>query len=176
MKAREWQNKAFEVVGRCNRSDSREVIPVNACVGSGKTNVAAYAIGDFIRENIDGKTIQMFITPRIKLCAQQADEIKDFIESQFGIKAKKDFDIIRKDCTQKELDLKSSLFASKHAVFIVCDESLWGTERDGRDVRCPMWMKFLEKRAAEGYKLGNIILDEAHNYTSKHDKLFGKGA
>lgn len=176
MKAREWQSKAYDVVNRCNASDGSEVIPVNACVGSGKTNVAAYALGDFIKKNLDGKTVQMFVTPRIKLCAQQANEIQGFIEEEFGLKAKADFDIIRKDCTQRDIDLKSDVFTSKHAIFIVCDESLWGIEKDGTEKRIKMWMKFLRAREAEGYKLGNFALDEAHNYTASHDKIFGKGA
>lgn len=176
MKAREWQTKAFEVIGRCNSSDKTEVIPVNACVGSGKTNVAAYALGDFIARNRASKTIQMFVTPRIKLCEQQANEIIRFIRDQFGLEVKRDYEMIRKDCTQRDLDLKADFFGAKHAIFVVCDESLWGIERDKTEKRFPAWKSFLKKRVDAGYKLGNFILDEAHNYTGNHEQIFGKDA
>ena len=79
MTHREWQIESFKKLDRCNISNKQEVIPINACVGSGKTNVASYSLGSFIKNNQDKKTIQAFITPRIKLCAQQAKEIEEFI-------------------------------------------------------------------------------------------------
>ena len=56
MEHRSWQKTAFEVVERCNSNAQHNIIPVNAYVGSGKTNVAAYAIGDFIMKNKSSKT------------------------------------------------------------------------------------------------------------------------
>ena len=177
MKHRSWQKTAFKVVERCNSNAQHNIIPVNACVGSGKTNVAAYAIGDFIMKNKSSKTAQMFITPRIRLCAQQAEEIASFLEAEFNLKNGKDFDIIRKDCTQHDLDLKSKTFSSQHAVFVVCDESLWGLEQDGSEKRWNKWMNFLSKLTEEkGYLLGNAVFDEAHNFTANRDKVYGEGA
>ena len=126
MEHRSWQKAAFRVVERCNSDAQHNVIPVNACVGSSKTNVAAYAFGDFIMKNRASNTAQMFVTPRIRLCAQQAEEIASFLEAEFGLKNGRDFDIIRQDCTQHDLDLKSKPFTSMHAIFVVCDESLLG--------------------------------------------------
>ena len=173
---RSWQKAAFEVVERCNGNTQHNIIPVNACVGSGKTNVAAYAIGDFIVKNRAAKTAQMFVTPRIRLCAQQAEEIASFLEAEFNLKNGKDFDIIRKDCTQHDLDLKSKTFTSQHAVFVVCDESLWGVEQDGSEKRWSKWMHFLKRELEEkmGYLLGNVVLDEAHNFTTEHKKIYGE--
>lgn len=173
MDHRSWQLDAFKKIDICNSNELHNVIPVNACVGSGKTNVAAYAIGKFIKDNIGGKTFQMFVTPRIRLCAQQADEITAFIEAEFGLVEGRDFDIIRKDCTQHDLDLTSGVFTSKHAIAVVCDESLWGIEVDGTEKRWSRWMHFLGKISSDGYKLGNVALDEAHNYTACRDKIFG---
>lgn len=172
---RSWQKDAFAVVERCNSNAQHNAIPVNACVGSGKTNVAAYAIGDFIMKNLHGKTIQMFVTPRIRLCAQQAKEVSDFIESEFGLHPGKDFDIIRKDCTQHDIDLKAKSFTSKHAVFVVCDESLWGVEQDGTEHRWHKWLHFFKKLSGNGYLFGNAVFDEAHNFTANRDKVFGEG-
>ena len=145
MEHRSWQKDAFEIVNRCNANAQNNVIPVNACVGSGKTNVAAYAIGDFIMKNRSSKTAQMFVTPRIRLCAQQAEEIASFLDAEFSLKNGRDFDIIRKDCTQHDIDLNSKTFSAKHAVFVVCDESLWGIEQDGSEKRWNKWMNFLSK-------------------------------
>ena len=177
MEHRNWQKTSFEVIERCNSNDQHNVIPVNACVGSGKTNVAAYAIGDFIMKNKSSKTAQMFVTPRIRLCAQQAEEIASFLDAEFSLKNGRDFDIIRKDCTQHDIDLNSKTFSSKHAVFVVCDESLWGIEQDGSEKRWSKWMSFLSKLSEEkGYLLGNAVFDEAHNFTANRDKVYGKGA
>ena len=173
---RSWQRAAFEVVERCNSNAQHNIIPVNACVGSGKTNAAAYAIGDFIMKNRAAKTAQMFVTPRIRLCAQQAEEIASFLEAEFNLKNGRDFDIIRKDCTQHDLDLKSRTFTSQHAVFVVCDESLWGVEQDGSEKRWRKWVRSLKRKLEEkmGYLLGNVVLDEAHNFTAEREKIYGE--
>lgn len=173
-KHRSWQVDAFAKVERCNTNGSHNTIPVNACVGSGKTNVASYAIGDFIKKNFSKKTIQMFVTPRIRLCEQQAGEIRDFILAEFGFIAGKDYEIIRKDCTQHDIDIKSKTFPAKHAVIVVCDESLWGVDTDGIERRWNAWMKFFRRREEDGYVLGNCVFDEAHNFTKSSSKIFGE--
>lgn len=173
-KHRSWQEDSFKKIERCNSNDIHNAVPVNACVGSGKTNVASYAIGDFIKKNIHSKTLQMFVTPRIRLCAQQAEEIENFVRDEFGLVAGRDYEIIRKDCTQHDIDIKSKNFNVKHAVVVACDESLWGTDTDGVERRWNSWMKFFRRREADGYKFGNCIFDEAHNFTKNKDKIFGE--
>ena len=175
MTHREWQIESFEKLDRCNTSNKQEIILVNACVGSGKTNVASYALGSFIKNNQDKKTIQAFITPRIKLCAQQAKEIEEFIKNEFNLTNNKDYDVIRKDCTQHELNLSNKNFTSKHAIFVICDESLWGTDKNSPDPekRWHIWNKFFGQREKDGYIFGNVIFDEAHNFTNKHEYIFG---
>lgn len=174
MKKRSWQEDAVKVIERCNSDDKHNLIPVNACVGSGKTNVASHALGDFIVRNKDKKTFQMFVTPRIRLCAQQADEIKEYIQSEFKLVNGKDYEIMRKDYTQHDMDLNAKTFNCQHAIAVVCDESLWGTESDGTELRWRKWMKFLGMLTAKGWLLGNVCLDEAHNYTSQREKIIGK--
>lgn len=173
IKARDWQIESFKKIDRCNKSKTTEVIPVNACVGSGKTNVAAYALGAFIDNNKRKKTIQMFVTPRIALCEQQAEEISRFIESKFGLINGVNYDIIRKDCTQRDLDLSNKNFTSKHTILVACDESLWGTDKKATDPekRWHRWLKFFEQRRKEGYDFGNVVFDEAHNFTNKYDYI-----
>lgn len=170
---RDWQEDAAAKIASCSRNTKHNIIPVNACVGSGKTDVASWAFGDFIKLHRSEKTIQMFVTPRIRLCAQQTDEISRYIEEELGLKAGIDFDMIRKDCTQHDLNLSLGGFGSKHAILVVCDESLWGVESDGSEKRWKSWMKFFKKRLKEGYLLGNVVLDEAHNFTANREKIFG---
>ena len=183
MNERKWQLDAQNVINRCNSNEEHNTIPVNACVGSGKTNVASYALGQFIKDGIASghKTIQMFVTPRIKLCKQQSDSIASYIKEKFGLEAKKDFDIIRKDCsvTENRLDLRAETFTSNHAILVVCDESLWGIDGNNEkdpEIRWHAWLGFFNRLEKYGYNFGNCIFDEAHNFTNNHDKIFGKEA
>ena len=125
-KARKWQTAAFKIADKCSIDNVCDIIPVNACVGSGKTSVACYSFGKFISEHLNDKTVQMFVTPRIRLCDQQNNEIAQFIETSFGLKADIDYVIIPVDCTKSNFNKKSDTLASKHSIFVICDQSLWG--------------------------------------------------
>ena len=85
----------------------------------------------------------------------------------------KDYDIIRKDCTQHELNLSNEDFTSKHAIIVICDESLWGTDKNATDPekRWHSWIKFFEKRDKDGYVVGNVIFDESHNFTDNYEYI-----
>ena len=176
---RKWQEKAFAIVSHANASDKKEVVLVNACVGSGKTAVASYALGDFIAKNKDKKTFQMFVTPRIKLCSQQVKSVQDDISSMFGYEDGKEYQIVRRDCsvdTSVKFNPKKIQYA-KHIILVICDESLWGKDdkcEDDYGKRFQSYMLGFEKLTKDGYVLGNAIFDEAHNYTSCHDKIFGQ--
>lgn len=172
-KPRKWQSKAFKIVDKCNVSTKTEVIPVNACVGSGKTIVGSYALGSFIKINKDKKTIQAFVTPRIKLCAQQTNEIINVLKNEFDLNNEDDYELIRKDCTQNKINLRNSTFSANHAIFVICDESLWGTDNNTTDPegRWHSWIKFFNERKNEGYIFGNMIFDEAHNFENKCHKI-----
>lgn len=114
--ARKWQKAAFKTVDKCSVDEVCDIIPVNACVGAGKTSVACYAFGKFISEHADHKTVQMFVTPRIRLCDQQTKEIAWFLECEFGLKPDVDFSIIPVDCTKGCYNKKSDTLVSKHTI------------------------------------------------------------
>ena len=180
----EWQKDGFEnVLTRCNRSDEHNVIPVNACVGSGKTFFAFLAIADYIDHHRNEKTIQAFVTPRIKLCKQQRNELIDKI-SKCGpynyqnfteFPGNTDYQIISVDCTNREWNRHNDHLDAKHVVFMICDESLWGKNKNAPGQRWNNWMHCFKAWKDAGYIIGNIIFDEAHNFKNdeKVKKMFG---
>lgn len=160
-KTRKWQKHAFNVID----SYASGVVPVNACVGSGKTAVACYAFGKFIADNIHSKTVQMFVTPRIRLCDQQNKEIESFLESEFSLKNGPDYALIGVDCTKHQFNKKNDLLESRHTIFVICDESLWGKDKGiNPEIRWQSWLNKFSKWHDSGFKFGWIALDESHNY------------
>ena len=166
-KTRKWQKHAFKVVD----SHIENPVPINACVGSGKTVVACYAFGKFIVDNRSNKTVQMFVTPRIRLCDQQNKEIEKFLASEFGLKNGPDYALIGVDCSKHEFNKKNDLLESKHTIFVICDESLWGKDK-GIDpaARWHGWLRKFRLWSEHGFKFGWAALDEAHNY-EKNERL-----
>lgn len=180
----EWQKDGFEnVLTRCNRSDEHNAIPVNACVGSGKTFFAFLAIADYIDHHRNEKTIQVFATPRIKLCQQQNNEFIDNISKCGPYNYQKftefpgntDYQIIPVDCTHREWNRHNDYLDVQHVVFMICDESLWGENKNAPRKRWNTWMRRFKAWTDAGYKFGNIIFDEAHNFKTddKVEKMFG---
>ena len=74
---REWQKKAKQNIKNAINSDKNELVAVNACVGSGKTNVAFNAFIDYIEANPGKKSVQLFVAPRIRLCNQQKEDFEN---------------------------------------------------------------------------------------------------
>ncbi len=175
-KARKWQTAAFKIADECSIDNVCDIIPVNACVGSGKTSVACYSFGKFISEHLNDKTVQMFVTPRIRLCDQQNNEIAQFIETSFGLKADIDYVIIPVDCTKSNFNKKSDTLASKHSIFVICDQSLWGTDKKAADpnMRWHQWIHKFNTYKKLGYKFGYAAFDEAHNFENKCVNLLGE--
>lgn len=173
MNLRDWQKDAFAKCDVSLQRDSNEIVPVNACVGAGKTAVACHAIGKFIMLNRDCKTVQLLSTPRIRLCDQQRAEVASWLELEFGLKDGVDCNIVPVDCTKHEFSKKSSSLHGKHVVFVICKESLLGYDEENGVTIC-RWMhwksKFM-KWAAEGRKLGVAAFDEAHNFEDSQ-KIF----
>lgn len=126
MKDREWQKKSYKVFDRAVKSDKTEMVSIPACVVSGKTRVCVYGFGKFIEENRQFETIQMFVTPRIKLCDQQSDEIRNILKEKFGFTENIDYKIIPVDCTKNEFNKKDPMLKNdtKHTIFVICDCSL----------------------------------------------------
>ena len=155
-KARKWQKAAFKVIDKCTSNGVNDIIPVNACVGSGKTSVACQAFGKFITEHQDQKTVQLFVTPRIRLCDQQNNEIESFLSENFGLKNDVDYSLIAVDCTKNDYNKHNDTLASRHSIFVICDQSLWGT--DNKDVdpnsRWHKWVHKFKRWQELGYKFG----------------------
>ena len=179
MDLRSWQKKSIAKISASFSRDGNEIMPVNACVGSGKTAVACWAIGEFIHQNINSKTIQIFSTPRIRLCDQQREEMAAYLEAEFGFKDKRDIVIIPVDCTKNEYNKWNENLVAypQHVIFIICKESLTGKEEvHGTEIKQSRWNRwsrtFKDLHDNDGFKLGTIALDEAHNFEEDEDKLF----
>lgn len=181
----DWQKDGFvKVLTKCNRTETHNIIPVNASVGSGKTFFGSLSIADFIDLHKNEKTIQIFVTPRIKLCAQQSKELIEKITTCEPFNYQKfeefsgngsPFQVIPVDCTHREWSRFNDNLTVQHAVFIICDESLWGEDKMNPGMRWNNWMHRFNAWKKAGYIFGNIIFDEAHNFGNdeKVKKMFG---
>jgi hypothetical protein len=181
----DWQKDGFvKVLKKCNCSTEHNIIPVNASVGSGKTFFSSLGFADFVDLHRDEKTIQFFVTPRIKLCAQQNNEITEKIHmcEPFAYQKFEEFpgngspfQTIPVDSTRREWSRHNDNLTTQHAIFIICDASLWGEDKSNPGARWNAWMKRFEKWKEAGYIFGNIIFDEAHNFKNddKVEKMFG---
>ena len=174
MKLRKWQSDALKVIKRTVKSNDKTIIPVNACVGSGKTFVAESAFGEFIKLHHNEKTVQLFVTPRVRLCDQQADHIKGTLAASFNLKEKADYDIVQVDYTKKDYDWRSAKLVAKHIIFVICDESLFGLDpavNNAKVSRFNGWLRNFKKWQKQGYMFGFAAFDEAHNYENRKDYI-----
>lgn len=186
-KPRTWQKKSFEVIDRCISSDKNEIIPVNACVGSGKTNVAYEGYVRFIKAHKDERTFQMFVAPSINLNKQQAVGLREYLIAS-GLD-KNEVDVFRNDCkcegdkdmaalNIKKLSVNDRFLASaKHVIVVVCDESLWGFDKDSNGnesfPKFNNWISMFDWLQNQGFVFGTNAFDEAHNYQNKQMEMFG---
>lgn len=173
-KMRAWQKKADKIIDETIGLNS-VVVPIDACVGSGKTAVACNAFGKFIEANKDGKTVQLLVTPRIRLCDQQSKEITGFLNGAFGLENGKDYSLIPVDCTKDDFNKKNPVFAAKHAIFVICAESLFGADASlpGKPSRWNAWWNRFSSWRSAGFKFGYAAFDEAHNYEAQRDMVMG---
>lgn len=173
MKLRKWQNDALKVIKRTVKSNDKTIIPVNACVGSGKTFVAESAFGEFIKLHHNEKTVQLFVTPRIRLCDQQAESIKKTLTTSFKLNDN-DYKIEQVDCTKKDYNWRSSKLYAKHVIFVICSESLFGLDpaiNNAKVSRFTGWLRNFKEWQKQGYMLGFAAFDEAHNYENSKDYI-----
>ena len=182
---REWQKKAKQNIKNAINSDKNELVAVNACVGSGKTNVAFNAFIDYIEANPGKKSVQLFVAPRIRLCNQQ----KEDFENDYAAYIKKyHIRVAEKNCQGDDRNW-DNLFNDggtkenpyEHYVVFIVDESLWGEyQRIGKDgekrtaTRMDDTLKVLSDLKKKGFSFGVIAYDEAHNYDNNQKKMFGK--
>ena len=176
---RAWQEDAFKKIHRCNGDKNSQIIPVSACVGSGKTDAGIFAFGDFIKQHEEDKTFQMFVTPRIRLNEQQKQETIDKLSKMFGLETDNDFTVKRIDCQSDDQVDKNKLAVSgvNHVIYVICCESLWGKDVNAKhnkeDMRYIRLVNSFQKMIDSGWIAGNIVYDEAHNYKNKQEKMFG---
>lgn len=177
---RDWQKAAFKKIDNCLKADVPQTMAVNACVGSGKTDLGSYAFAKTIASGISEskKTISIFVSPRIKLCDQQQKSISDYIDPRFPeLKDKYSIFLINCEADPMQFDRKTGHLNVNHAIFVFCDASLWGNgdKKDEKDnlVRWSTWLSHFTKWSSEenGFKLGSIFFDEAHNYDRNQDKI-----
>lgn len=179
---RPWQIKAQETINKTFKSftndNETQIVSNVAAVGSGKTDVAAFAMGKFISENKDSNTIQFFICPTIRLCGVQAEAIKNFLRenNNFVFNGEKNVnnsivvDMKEINCEKNfnTKDLHPNNY--KHLIVIYCDKSFWN--EDPNVINC--WnatRKAFFRFAEAGFKFGVFAFDEAHNYTNNLDKI-----
>lgn len=167
MKLRKVQIDGKKITERVARSSEENLVIVNACVGSGKTFIAENAFGDFINLHRDNKTVQMFVTPRIRLCDQQSESIIRTLESEYGLINKKDFQLVHVDCTKNEFNWRNPYLSGNHIIFVICSENLFGSDISVVNAKVPRWTRWLKNFEAwknMEYNLGFAAFDEAHNY------------
>ncbi len=173
LKERTWQWEAKEAIDKA-LDKNQKLFAINACVGSGKTNVAFEAMISFIEKFNPEKSVQVFICPRLSLCDQQLSEMKDYIETA-GIKG--DFVLLNSSNNNKgfeHLSMKGGILNSpenKHVFVVACDASIWGGKKDEAKIRFSRFKKFLENEKKLGRSIGVIAYDEAHNYKGNGDAL-----
>lgn len=163
MVLRDWQNKALAEI----TSSTDKVVSINAGVGSGKTLVGLSLIRKHIIDHPGERTIDVFVTPRIRLCRQQMEEFensfpKDYNTALIEWNCSNDFD---RDQPFDDI--------TDHIVIFIVDESLWGIDTapsknntTAVHSRYESRIKALQEWQNEGFHLGNIVYDEAHNYAN----------
>lgn len=172
---------SFEKIDRCLSSDKNETMPVNACVGSGKTDLACYSFGKWIVDHFGEKTVSVFVSPRIKLCNQQTESIERFIDGTFGLVHGRDYKVVPINSGDvaklTDFDRRSGDLSSKHVIFVFCSASLWATDDSNSgdpEYRWHLWTgNFKSWSEDSGYRLGSVFYDESHNYEAQADKIGG---
>lgn len=169
---REWQKRAFKEIDASldfyNKNKETTIINNIAAVGAGKTDVASYSFANFILENFEKKTFQAFICPRISLCKDQLDSIKNFL-IDYGIK-EGSFDVVEINCKSESTTKKLEPKNYKHIIAVYCDKSFW-EESDNKWAITKSTLKNFKKN---DFKFGFINFDEAHNYENSFDKILDR--
>lgn len=149
---------------------------VNAPVGSGKTSVASLAIKNEILKAYEMRrsSVHFFVAPRIRLCAQQHNDILDDLLNDDDLK-NINIRSERVDCTSNTFNKYLNDYEieeNTHVIFVICDESLWGSDTNNIKNRFGWWINWFDHhRKAFEYYFGAIIYDEAHNYMKKYNYI-----
>lgn len=175
LKERTWQWEAKEAIDKA-LDENQKLFAINACVGSGKTNVAFEAMISFIEKFNPEKSVQVFICPRLSLCDQQLSEMKEYIttagiEGNFVLLNSSSNNNGFEHLSVKDGNLNPLSPENKHVFVVACDASIWGGKKVEAKIRFNRFKKFLENEKKLGRSIGVIAYDEAHNYKGNGDVL-----
>ena len=175
LKERTWQWEAKEAIDKA-LDENQKLFAINACVGSGKTNVAFEAMISFIEKFNPEKSVQVFICPRLSLCDQQLSEMKEYIttagiEGNFVLLNSSNCNESFEHLSVKDGNLNPLSPENKHVFVVACDASIWGGKKVEAKIRFNRFKKFLENEKKLGRSIGVITYDEAHNYKGNGDAL-----
>lgn len=174
-KPREWQVDAFRKCRESNGRDQHGFVNLIAGVGAGKTDVAAYAIYDFIRKHPGETTVSLFVAPRINLCRQQLDAIRKY--ASFMLEENTDVDPKRLKCWEinskspqrRDIEALLNIEDGYHYVFVICAPSYFSPKK-----YLPYWGTLFDHWTERGIRMGVRVYDEAHNYKTKSDLIVGR--
>ena len=176
LKERTWQWEAKESAEKA-LDENQRLFAINACVGSGKTNVAFEAMISFIEKFNPEKSVHLFVCPRLSLCDQQLSDMKEYITSA-GIEGS--FVLLNSSNRNKNLEhltVKAGVVnplspENRHVFIVACDASIWGDKKGKEErIRFNRFKKFLENEKKLGRSVGVVAYDEAHNYKGNENKL-----
>ena len=181
LKERTWQWEAKESVEKA-LDENQRLFAINACVGSGKTNVAFEAMISFIEKFNPEKSVHLFVCPRLSLCDQQLSDMKEYITSA-GIEGS--FVLLNSSTRNKELEhltVKAGIVnplspENRHVFIVACDASVWGDKKGKEEkIRFNRFKKFLETvvfedAAVETLYLDHIVSEKQNKYKEPSDFL-----
>lgn len=174
---REWQQEGFDACHSANTTRGHQFVNVIAGVGSGKTDVAAYALYDWIRLNPNATTVSMFIAPTINLCNQQEESIGSYIKwmlrhnTRINPSSVKFIPINSRAPERQDIVDLMELPEGYHYIITVCKPSYFGEKK-----YYPFWGRIFRAWYQRGFAMGVRAYDEAHNYKSKADLIVGGAA
>lgn len=166
---------AFRQASKSNSNRFHEFVSVDASVGSGKTDVASYAIYDYISRHPGSTTASIFIAPRINLCRQQMNAIRDYagwmIQHNTEIPPDRLRYIAIDSRTPERHDIESlkNMAPGYHYIFVICAASYFS-----KDKYRPFWEQIFERWQSRGVKMGVRVYDESHNYKSKAELIVAR--
>lgn len=168
-----WQREEFDRIKVILDKENNDLISLEACVGSGKTRIAFMAFENFINNHKDSKTCQIFVAPRIKLVKQQIASCKEYFKNINYDNVK----CIEVDCesTDREFgrgdisDDNEACNLGTHVIYFVCIDSFMGDP-----IKEKYWNALFKNNGIFGRANGEVFFDEAHNYESYKEAIYGK--
>lgn len=170
-------------------SDEHNVWIVNACTGSGKTNLGFEMIIQdiYISYLLGEKSIHGFVAPRILLSDQQMKDFAKYFQQWYpDLYCKTDIRYVHSGKTDpkvgKHLDIVDNSGTIKpykfgqsydHCVVVFCYESFKGKKDSKRAYEFFKKTVSVNKNRGVIVTCGSLIFDESHNYDNNFELLTG---